>query len=253
MVFNSEGNESCYRACLLATEAESGQGSRKSQLKFDEAIELCPTFDYAYFEKAVPYLKRGEFLSWKELIDKAVQLNPSAHLGYRGWCRFQFLRDYKGAIEDLETLKSLMSYDIGYSMNGNYHLNTVLALSYKQLGNNSRAIEIMETHITSSDYVQWTYEYLHLGVMYLETGDFQRAINYLLKQIENNDYLSETYYYLAMSYSEEGNYDEYLKNLIKAKEFYEADKKLSDSYTTPVDKIYLLTIETEMEKALKQD
>src|SRR4051812_11845421 len=111
-VYKLENNPSCYEACLIATEAEAGQGSKASQLQFDKAIELCPGFDYAYFEKSVPYLKRGDFISWKKLIDKAVELNPTGYLAYRGWCRYQFVRDYRGAIADLERLDSLVSYDI---------------------------------------------------------------------------------------------------------------------------------------------
>jgi len=69
----------------------------------------------------------------KKMIDKAVELDPEKYLGYRGWCRLQFLRDYKGAIKDIEELKSLVSYDIGACQTGDYHLNIVLTLCYQKL------------------------------------------------------------------------------------------------------------------------
>lgn len=141
-------NQPCYEACVTATEGEAGQGTKASQLQFDKAIELCPSFDYAYFEKAVPYLKRGDFITWRKLIDKAVELNPTGHLGYRGWCKYQFIRDYRGAIRDLEKLDSLTSFDIGYSINGDYQLNIAKALCYKALGQKTKAIEIIENQIT---------------------------------------------------------------------------------------------------------
>src|SRR5690606_21534705 len=102
----------------LSIEAEREQGARRSQLLFDEAIKLCPGFDFAYYEKSVPYLKRGDFITWRRLMDMAVELNPKRNLGDRGWCRYQFLRDYQGAIQDIEKLDSLVIYDIGFSVNG---------------------------------------------------------------------------------------------------------------------------------------
>ena len=55
-IYKWKGDSLCYYACLEATKAiEFSQGSKESQIHFDRAIELCPTFAYAYFEKAVPY------------------------------------------------------------------------------------------------------------------------------------------------------------------------------------------------------
>src|SRR5882757_2487796 len=79
------GDSLCFQACELATNASMRQGSRESQEQFDRAISLCPKLAFAYFEKAVPYLKRGQLTVWKTLIDKAVELDPVLYLGYRGW------------------------------------------------------------------------------------------------------------------------------------------------------------------------
>ena len=100
-------NISCYKSCSQAMKAiRYSQGSYKSQQHFKKSIDMCPTFSYSYMEKAVPYLKRGLFIEWKKMIDTAVELSPKEYLGYRGWCRLQFLRDYEGAIKDIEELKS---------------------------------------------------------------------------------------------------------------------------------------------------
>jgi tetratricopeptide (TPR) repeat protein len=189
-VYKMNNNQPCYEACVTATESEAGQGTKASQLQFDKAIELCPSFDYAYFEKAVPYLKRGDFITWRKLIDKAVELNPTGHLGYRGWCKYQFVRDYRGAIKDLEKLDSLLSYDIGYSINGDYQLNIAKALCYKAIGQKSKAVEIIENQLAQKGYTPMTYDYLHLGVLKMETGDTDGGIEYLKKSIAFNDYLA---------------------------------------------------------------
>jgi tetratricopeptide (TPR) repeat protein len=244
-VYKWNNNEACYQACLTATE-DAGQGTKKSQLQFDKAIELCSTFDYAYFEKAVPYLKRGDFVTWKKLIDKAVELNPTGHLGYRGWCRYQFVRDYRGAIRDIEKLDSLTTGDFGYSQNGDYHLNVAKALCYKAIGQKEKAISIIEDQLQQKDYSPMTYDYLHLGILKFETGDQQEAIKYLKKAIAYNDYLADQYYFLGLVYKKLGQQKEFKENLEKAKTYYLKGFKRFDDYTHPMDKIYLSDIEKEL-------
>jgi tetratricopeptide (TPR) repeat protein len=236
----------CYSACLLVNEAERAQGSRESQLQFDSAIQLCPSLDYAYFEKAVPYLKRGDFITWKELIDRAVVLNPGAHLGYRGWCRYQFVRDYHGAIADFEKLDSMITYDLGYSINGDYHLNFAKALCYKAIGRKNEALKIMEDQLAKEGYSPMTYDYLHIGVLKMEIGDDEGAIYYLKKSIEYNDYLAEPYFYLGLIYKARNQQKAARDNMEKAKAYYQKGYRRSDPYTHPIDKIFLADIEREL-------
>jgi tetratricopeptide (TPR) repeat protein len=246
-VYKFKNDEACYKACEEANAAaELYQGSKESQIKFDKAIKLCPTMDYAYFEKAVPYLKNGDFIAWKKLIDKAVELNPTSHLGYRGWCRYQFLRDYKGAIRDIEQLDSIINYDIGYSINGDYHLQVARALCYKALGDKQKAIAIMEKQLAVEGYTIMPYDYLHLGVLKLETNDLAGAIDYLKKEIAYNDYLAETYYFLGLAYKQQNALADFMTAMEKAKVFYLKGYKRRDVYTHPADKVYLSDIDEEL-------
>jgi len=240
------GNQECYEACKLATEGGGAQGSKESQEKFDNAIAQCPALDYAFMEKSVPYLKRGDFITWKKILDQAVALNPMAHLGYRGWCRYQFLRDYNGAIRDLEKLDSMTTFDIGYSINGDYQLNIAKALCYKAIGQKAKAIKIIELQLSQKEYSPMTYDYLHLGVLKMETGDTKGAITYLNKSISANDYLAEPYYYLSLIYKKQSLTKEARASMEKAKVYYEKGYRRTDPYTHPMDKIYLSDIELEL-------
>jgi tetratricopeptide (TPR) repeat protein len=245
-VYKWNNNEPCFKACNLVNDEKYAQGSRESQLEFDEAIKLCPDFDYAYREKAVPFLKRGDFITWKKLIDKAVDLNPSVWLGVRGWCRFQFLRDYRGAIEDIERLSTILSPEIGYSVNGDYQLNIARALCYKALGNKEKAIKVIEEQLATKDYSPGLYDYFHLGVLKIETGKIQEGIDYLNKSIAYNNYLAEPYYYLGLVYKNQNKTREFRANMEKAKEFYVKGYKRFDPYTHPIDKIFLSDIERQL-------
>jgi len=222
------------------------QGSYSSQKHFDKSIALCNNFGYSYMEKAVPYLKRGQFIEWKKLIDKAVAINPKEYLGYRGWCRLQFLRDYEGTIKDIESLKRITKYDIGYCQTGDYHLNIALALCYKEIGQIEKAKKIFYKHLNSEITSVDLYDYYHLGILEYELGNYTKALKCFEKQIKENDYMGETYFFIAKAYLKLKITEKYQLNLIKAKEYYEKGLYRTDTYTETIDKVYLLDILNEM-------
>ncbi len=240
----------CYDACK---KYESGvwdiqyrQGSRMSQMSCDSAIAACPNFAPVYYVKATPYLKRGEYLQWKQIIDRAVEYAPETYLGYRGGARFLFLRDYQGAIADIEKFAALKKgADIGFTDNGGYHLNVVLALCYSALGDKEKAIGIMENQLYRSGSVG-QYDYLHLGVMQLSVGKADEAINTLNKQLKSNDCLADAHFYIAMAYKMKGNKPNAIANLKKARTYYMSGKSLPGIYVDYPDKIYLQQIDGEL-------
>jgi hypothetical protein len=70
-----------YQACLIAEDAyQYYQYSREYQEILDKAIEKCPHFSYAYRNKSTAYLKSGDFITWKYLIDKAVEYDFSERI-----------------------------------------------------------------------------------------------------------------------------------------------------------------------------
>lgn len=246
-IYKLNGNDSCYQACVVATSGWGTQGSKLSQMRFDQSISMCPDLDYAYMEKAVPYLKRGDFAAWRKLIDKAVDLNPKEHLGYRGWCRYQFLKDYEGAISDIELLDSLKENDIGYAITGDYHLNVAKALCYKAIGRKQKAIQIIEDQLAQKGYEPMLYDYLHLGVLKIETGKLEEGVECLNKSILLNDYYAEAYYYRGLAYKRMGKIIEFKQDLEKSYAYYLKNNKLFDPYSLPMDKIFLSDIKKELE------
>ena len=235
-----------YEACLIAEDAyQYYQYSREYQEILDKAIEKCPHFSFAYRNKSTAYLKSGDFITWKYLIDKAVEYDFRENIGYRGWCKFQFFRDYQGAIDDIEALEAVSKGNIGYSAGGQYHLKVAKALCYKQLGNIDKAISIMEQYMIDSTNQISVFDHLHLGVMYLETGTYDKAITQLNLQSKQND-LAENQYYLALCHQKMGNTDMFTIHITKAKEMYLRNQKMIFHYTEPIDRVYL----EEMDKAL---
>ena len=238
-VYKSEGNIQLYEACKEAEErAGHYQFSRAYQEALDEALQIDSSFSWAYRFKSTAYLKSGDFLTWKALMDKAVEISPAEHLDYRSWCRFQFFRDYRGAIRDIERLDSLVNHDIGYSVNGDYHLQIARALCYYQLNETEKAIKIIEEHLKHGDAFLGLYDYLHLGAMYLKVGDLDKAMQAFYRQQSEND-LADNRYYLAICHKLMGDAKLFEKELLSAKTKFLNGHHLFDPYTERVDQVYL--------------
>lgn len=140
----------CKKACELFLNTPY-QGKWESQKLYDSAIALCPDFSFAHHERSVACLKNGEFIQWREYMDQAVELNPKMFLGNRGWCRFKFLHDYKGALEDLHALQKLNGGFLGWSGDGDYDLRIVMALCYRELGNIEHALKLFENYFDEKE------------------------------------------------------------------------------------------------------
>ena len=231
--------EACFQACQWShTAIRYRQGSRQSQEYFDKSLDLCPDFAYSWHEKAVPYLKRGSFVDWKAMMDKAVDLEEEQRLGYRAWCRYQFLRDYQGALEDMERLEEIMmGQDIGYAQNGDCHLLVAKALCYKGLNQPTKAIQTLEAFVSDPNFFAMPYDFLHLGVLYFEAKRYSQAEQTLLKQAEVNPQLADNYYYLAQVKLAQGDLKSAKNYVQQAQELYDQELYRKDVYTTPMDAV----------------
>lgn len=247
-VFKMEGDLCKYEACIFIENADSHYQYSDSYVKiYDEAIEICPSYSYAYRSKSVAYLKSGDFLNWIKLMNKAVELDPIEHLANRAWCRFQFFKDYNGLLVDMSRLDSIYPYDPGYSVNGNYHMNVARALCYKAVGELELAISTLEGQLAKKDHLGGLYDYLHLGVMYLEAGDFEKALDAFLSQEAEND-LAENQFYLGRCYRLIGDMEQSKLRFTRAKEQYQRGNTMDDPYAHQEDKIFMSDILKELER-----
>jgi len=229
-----------YDACKKTEEAAKHyQFSKEFHELLDEAIEIDPGFAYSYGRKSTAYLKSGDFVTWKKLVDKTVELNPKDlyYVEARGNNRYKCFRDYAGALEDFRILDSLGAQTD--------HLVIQKALCHKSLGRPEKAIEIIESYQHQGDDIFGLTGYIHLGVLYLEQKDYKKAEQIFLKQIEIND-IAENQFYLALTYSGLHRYSECIAHLKKAKALYLSEHRMYDSYIDPIDKIYLEDIENEL-------
>ncbi len=234
-----------YLACKSVERVPYYQYTRQYQEQYDKALEICPYFAHAYRSKSTAYLKSGDFLMWKYLIDKAVQYDTLANIGYRGACRHQFFRDYKGAISDIAYLeKRYKRIGIGFTASGDYHLIVIKAICYSALGDKRKAIEILENLFANEKYSAGLFDYYQLGVTYFQVQDYDNALKYFDKQSAENE-LAENRYYKAKIAKIKKNMPLYQQEKNEAIALYKNNKNMLDPYTEHFNKVYLSTIVSE--------
>lgn len=185
------------RACRLYNASDSfAQGSPKCEQYLDSAIAIGPHFAPAWHERSVPFLKRGDFITWRRYLDKAVTLD-SSYLAYRGWCRFEFLRDYRGALKDLQRFDTLYGFPHLTSNNGDYELHIVMALCERGLGHYQAAFAYFDKAFGTDSSQAGLYGWLYLGITRFRVKDYKAAVETLEHENRIYDKFAETWYYLA--------------------------------------------------------
>jgi tetratricopeptide (TPR) repeat protein len=252
-------HDSCHiKACLLYNAADAfPQGSRKSQQYYDSAIRTCPDYGEAWREISVPYLKRGDFHTWRKYMDRAVALKPYPFLGIRGWCLFKFLRDYEGALTDLRRFDTISGFHPSYSGDGNYNLYIVMALCERELGNYKEAFHYFALGIDSvlaQQGEKWVgfSDFLHRGVTKMRTKDYTGALADLDLQMKKYDNYAEIYYYQGLIYHLLNRETEAVTSLEKARTLAAANHHLSDIYCEMQDEVFIEDIEEAIHRIKKR-
>jgi tetratricopeptide (TPR) repeat protein len=243
-VYLWNGDTTQYKACqyLENNIGKYYQFSQNFHLVIDSALLICPRFAYAYREKSAPYVKSGNFIEWKKNIDLAVTYDSLIYLPVRASLRYKFFADYEGTIADIELLERLSPKLVEYTSNGTYHLEVVKALCYKQTGNSSKALSILEKHLLTNKVTPGLYDLLHLAVLYLQAGRYREAEEFLLLQNKAFEY-SDTYFYLAKCYKAQSKMEAFLDCKNKSAQLYKIRQKLTDPYNELIDQVYLSDIE----------
>ncbi|KPE51463.1 hypothetical protein [Chryseobacterium indologenes] len=234
---NAVEGEDCKKACELYSWDSDIQVSRASLEGVDKAVELYPDFSHTYKEKSVPYLKNGDFVTWRILINQAVALDPKRNLGYRGWYRIEFLTDYNEAIQDPEELKKYDYDDLGRSKNSNYNLNIVRALSYRESDQKEKdkTFGNIGNLSPSKNYFKGLYGHYQLGVTYFELGRYDQALTNFEKQSKAYEFAENIYF--KSKVSKIRNKD-YLDLKVLALNTYDEGKIIKDAYTHHFNKVY---------------
>lgn len=220
--------------------AENMQGFGLSQTMFDILNWQYPNFSDAFFERSVAFNKRGEYATGFKYLDKAVEIEPNKHLGYRGYMKLRFLRNYKGALVDFDRLDSLTPGVVDAPWGED--IDFLRGESYYGLENYAKAIECFQRSVNNQG-VDWAdvQTFVYQGLCNYELANFNAAISSYEAALEQYEQTCEAYYGMGKTYLQLGdslNATTYLK---KAKETIKY--KRDDYYKEFLNEIYLKDID----------
>lgn len=187
-------------ACELSYRAvEYRQGSRESQLLFDAAIEIGPKYAWGYYEKSVPFFKRGLLNEGVRILNKAIALEPKRYLSYRAYWYFSH-QSYSACIADLERYYVSLNGPMDFTPGGDMEMKMLLGLAYAQTANLIKGIAVVQDRIDTyqSEAYVGSYDYHVLGVLHFDNRQLEEAARAFEKQIELNEYFADSYYYLGL-------------------------------------------------------
>lgn len=199
LVFPAESGERL--ACELSYRAIAyPQGSKESQLLFDAAIRIGPKYAWAYYEKSVPFFKRGLLAEGVSLINKAIELEPQNYLYYRAYWYF-YNRSYRHCVNDLEELYTAHNTLYNATPSGELEMRLLLAMAYAHTGEVPKAISWVQNLLDLYEKqpgLQGYYDYYCLGVLYYLNHQPALAQTAFAKQLTINAQFAGTYYYLGL-------------------------------------------------------
>jgi len=208
------------KACELSYDAiKYRQGSKESQLLFDKAIKVGPKYAWAYYQKSVPFFKRGLFSQGTSLINKAIELEPENYLYYRAYWYF-YNRSYSLSIQDLEELYSIHKVNYVTNPSGELEMRNLLGMAYALTGKPDKGVAWSEDLIASYNdqpHLLGDYDYHIAGILYYMDGQYLKAETALLKQIEIDDGFADAHYYLGKTYLKRNKHDEAMIAFANAK------------------------------------
>jgi tetratricopeptide (TPR) repeat protein len=188
----------------------------EGQAALDSASWIDPTNAQIWQQKSMPYLKNGDFISWRKYINKAVENDPKAHLAYRGFCAMIFVKDYEGALLDFEKRQNLKPTETVYEMD--HSLAFWRGLCYLELGQLDSARIFMEKSLKyqldlrSAEWAHYN-DFFYLGVIHYELNDLDKAQYYIDASLKNYKEFPDAHFYKALILNKLGKSGEALDHL----------------------------------------
>jgi tetratricopeptide (TPR) repeat protein len=172
------------------------QGSVIQLELYDSAIYYNPLDHDIYFKKSIWYKKSGQFIKSFEILDKAVELAPTIHLGYRAWSKLYYMRDFKGCIADIERLDSLTPGFVDYPWGESMHY--LLGQCYMELNEYDRAIQYFDLHLAEFDEGDEFYSQHYKAVCLYFLADYSAALVAFEKAVSIYGENPDAHYYKAL-------------------------------------------------------
>ncbi|UGU17270.1 tetratricopeptide repeat protein [Sinomicrobium kalidii] len=214
---------------------------------FESAVRYDQENSKIWMERSVAFNKAGDFQKGFDYLNKAVELNPKMHLGYRGWIRLRKLRDYDKALMDFERLDSLTPNFTDAPWGED--IDFLRGECYYGKKDYEKAKDMFRRSIENQGE-DWAdiQTFVYLGLCEFELGNYERSISEFQRALKQSNTVCEAHFGLAKAYQK-------TEETEKAKESIQSAEdnivyKRDDVYNEFLNEIYLSEI-LEFKKRIK--
>lgn len=187
----------------------------------------------------VKFNKAGDFHTGFIYLNKAVELNPTSHLGYRGWIRLRKIRDYDNALSDFHRLDSLTPNFVDAPWGED--IDFLRGECYFGKKNYPKAIELFNRNIKNQKE-DWAdiHSFVYLGLCEYELGNYEKSISEFERALKQSKYTTESFFGISRAYYKLGNLEKAKEYVVKAEK--NIDYKRDDVYNEFLNEIYISEI-----------
>ena len=189
-----------------------------------------------YMEYSVRFNKAGDFENGFRYLNRAVELDPNAHLGYRGWIRLRKMRDYDKALEDFDRLDSLTPGLVDAPWGED--IDFLRAECYFGKKEYQKTIYLLNRSIKNQKE-DWAdiHSFVYLGLCEYELGNYNKAISEFQRALKQSEHIPEAYFGIAKALDKLGHIAKAKENILKAESTMHY--KRDDVYNEFLNEIYL--------------
>lgn len=212
-----------------------------------ENFESMDSDEYAEYSSSIN--KSGDFGRGFKFLDRAVELDPRLHLGYRGWIRLRKMRDYDKALADFDRLDSLTPSIVDAPWGEN--IDFLRGECYFGKKDYPKAIELFRLNIENQKE-GWAdiHSFVYLGLCEYQLGNHEKAISEFQRALKQSEYVPEAYFGMARASYGLGQIEKAREYIQKAENFI--GYKRDDVYNEFLNEIYLSEIMEFKQKLHKE-
>ena len=222
----------------LYIDSINNQEKNKTLISKIESFES--TNSNHYYKYSITFNKHGDFTTGFKYLNKAVELEPEIHLGYRGWIHLRKLRNYDKALSDFNRLDSLTPNFTDAPWNED--IDFLRGECYFGKKDYKTAIEHFNQSIINQNGEEWAdvQTLVYLGICEYKLENYNKAIIEFKRALKQSEYTCEAHFWLTKIYFKQNNYELANQHILKAEENIEY--KRDDVYNEYLNELYLYEI-----------
>ncbi|MBL0302267.1 MAG: hypothetical protein IPQ23_11350 [Cytophagaceae bacterium] len=212
------------------------------QIYLDSALKIEPNNAYFWQQKAMPYLKNGNYSEGMKFLNLAVHIDEKAYVSYRAFIKCVFLKDYNNALIDFE--KAVKHQPDANLMDHNFSF--WIGLCNLKLNDFKTAEKYFEKSINIQKVkgLEWVHyiDYFYLGLTMMKMKKINKANHNFNSALAIFIEFPEALYYKGIICIRKGRLKGAKENLIKAKNSLESGNKINEDNEVYVNYPFQITL-----------